>query len=106
MTDWSVIKKRLEAAVKGDFVIALYNPKSKKRITQIETARNILLKYRDKTTPVGIVKNCNRENEKVIITTLEEFNNFDIDMFTTIIIGNSKTFVNKGRMITSRGYRI
>lgn len=106
LTPWDVIKKRLDAAAKGDFVIVLYNPKSKKRITQIDEAIGIISRYRNAKTPVGIVKNATRENEELKTTTLKDVSKcYDfIDMTTIIIIGNSQTFLSEGKMITPRGY--
>lgn len=104
LTDWQVIKKRVECAAAGDFVIALYNPKSKKRVKNIEEVQEILLKYKDKNTPVGIVTNAGRSGEKKIISTLENFLSEEINMFSLVLIGNSKTFVKNNFMITPRGY--
>ncbi|WIF94954.1 precorrin-3B C(17)-methyltransferase [Caminicella sporogenes] len=106
LTDWEVIKKRIKCAAEGDFIIALYNPKSKGRENQIVQARDIILKYRKSSTPVGIVKNAKRAKEKVVITDLENMLNHEIDMFTVVIIGNSNTYIDKGKMITPRGYKI
>lgn len=105
LTDWEVIKKRLNAASEADFVIALYNPRSKGRQTQIVEARDIFLKHRSKDTPVGIVRNAKREGEEVVITTLENMLEEEINMFTMVIIGNSNTYAGKNnKMITPRGY--
>jgi len=104
LTDWEVIKKRLNAASEADFVIALYNPRSKGRRTQIEEARDIFLKHRSKDTPVGIVRNAKREGEEVVISTLENMLNEEINMFTMVIIGNSNTYATENKMITPRGY--
>jgi len=104
LTDWDVIKKRVECAAAGDFVIALYNPKSKKRIKNIEEVQEILLKYKDKDTPVGIVTNGGRIDQKKIISTLENFLSEEINMFSLVLVGNSKTFVVGDFMITPRGY--
>ena len=101
---WELIEKRLDAAAKADFVIILYNPKSKGRVKHIDRAREIILKCRKPETPVGIVKGAMRENERVIITDLKNMLLHDIDMQTTVIIGNSQTFVWDSRMITPRGY--
>jgi precorrin-3B C17-methyltransferase len=106
LTPWEVIENRLEEAAKGDFVIVLYNPKSKGRKKQIEKAAEILERYRNLGTPVGIVRNAMREGESVKITSLKEMLDHEIDMLTTIIIGNSKTFVFNRRMITPRGYTL
>ena len=104
LTPWELIDKRLNAAAKADFVIILYNPKSKGRTEHIDGARKIILKCRKPETPVGIVKGAMRENERVIITDLKNMLLHDIDMQTTVIIGNSQTFVWDNRMITPRGY--
>ncbi|MBI5893357.1 MAG: precorrin-3B C(17)-methyltransferase [Deltaproteobacteria bacterium] len=106
LTPWDVIKKRLDAAASGDFVIVLYNPKSKKRITQIDEAIGIISRYRDAKTPVGIVRDATRKDEEIKITTLKDIKGcYDfIDMTTIVIIGNSQTFLSEGKMITTRGY--
>ncbi|PIX89189.1 MAG: precorrin-3B C(17)-methyltransferase, partial [Nitrospirae bacterium CG_4_10_14_3_um_filter_44_29] len=104
LTPWEVIEKRLDAAAKSDFVIILYNPKSKGRAEHINKAREIILKYRKPETPVGIVKGAMREDEKIVIADLKNMLEHEIDMQTTVIIGNSQTFVWNNRMITPRGY--
>ena len=104
MTPWEVIEKRLQAAAMADFVLVIYNPKSKKRVTQIVKARDIMLEYRDPQTPVGIVSGATRAHEKVRLTTLAEMLEQEIGMQTTVIIGNSTTFVHQDKMITPRGY--
>jgi precorrin-3B C17-methyltransferase len=106
MTPLELIYQRVESAAAGDFVICLYNPKSKSRTGYIETARRIILQYRDDQTPVGIVRNAARENEAYQIATLENMLDFEIDMFTVVIIGNSGTYVTGGKMITPRGYKV
>jgi len=106
LTPWPVIEKRLAAAATGDFVTVLYNPRSKKRREQIVRAREIFLKCRKETTPVGIVKNVSRESEEVVITNLRKMCEYPVDMLTTVIIGNSQTFVLSSYMITPRGYRL
>lgn len=104
LTPWKLIEKRLDAAAKADFVIILYNPKSKGRAEHIDKTREIILKCRKPETPVGIVKGAMREDERVIVTDLKDMLEHDIDMQTTVIIGNSQTFVWNERMITPRGY--
>jgi len=106
LTPWEVIRKRVEMAAAADFVIALYNPKSVKRVTQIEEVREILLQHRPATTPVGIVHHATRPEEKQVIATLDSFTQEFIDMFSLVIIGNSQTVVREGRMITPRGYQL
>ena len=105
LTDWDLIKKRVDLASQGDFVISLYNPKSKGRTTQIEDAAEIMLKYKSPETPVAIVRNAGREDEKVMAATLGTMLEHEIDMLTVIIIGNSKTFMKNGKIITPRGYK-
>ena len=104
LTDWELIKKRLELAAQGDFIVSLYNPKSKGRTTQIAEAQQIMLKYKSKNTPVAIVRNAGRENEEYEITTLENMLDFEINMLTIVLIGNSNTYVKNGKIITPRGY--
>lgn len=105
LTEWSLIEKRLDCAGQGDFVVALYNPKSHGRKEHIEKARDILLQHKNKNTPVGIVRNAKREKEEVEITTLEKMCESEINMSTMVIIGNSNTYVANGKIITPRGYR-
>lgn len=106
MTPWEVIVKRLEAASAADFVIALYNPKSTKRVTHIEEARKIALAHRSPCTPVGIVNQATRPGETAIISTLGDFTSQPIDMFSLVIIGNSQTYIKDGKMVTPRGYQL
>ena len=106
LTDWQLIRKRIEYASMGDFVIALYNPKSMGRVSQIEEARDIMLQHKGPNTPVGIVRNAMREEQTVIITDLAHMLEHDIDMFTVVVIGNQKTYVRNGKIITPRGYHL
>lgn len=106
LTEWPLIQKRLNCAGEGDFVVTIYNPRSKGRQNQIVEARDILLKYKSPETPVGIVRNAKRDGEEIIISTLGDMMNETIDMVTMVIIGNSMTYVKDGRMITPRGYHI
>lgn len=104
MTPWELIKKRVRSAAEADFVIALYNPKSKRRVTQLDEVQKIILQFRDKNTPVGIVTNAGRAGETKIISTLENFTREEVNMFSLVIVGNSQTFVKAGYMLTPRGY--
>ncbi|MHB1015606.1 MAG: precorrin-3B C(17)-methyltransferase [Desulfurivibrionaceae bacterium] len=104
LTPWEKIEQRLEAAAVADFVVVLYNPKSKKRAEHIVRAREILLAHRSPETPVGIVTAATRENERIVLTTLEKMLESEIGMQTTVIIGNSMTFAWQGFMVTPRGY--
>jgi precorrin-3B C17-methyltransferase len=103
---WDEIEKRLKVAATADFVIVLYNPQSKNRREPLLKAYKILLEYRDPSTPVGIVRNAGRKGEQKIITRLKDMLNHEIDMVTTIIVGNSKTRIVDGWIVTSRGYKI
>ena len=105
LTPWEVIEKRLHAAASADFVIALYNPRSKKRTEHIKKAREIIMHYRDGKTPVGIVSAAMREDEVITLTDLATMLEADINMQSTVIIGNSTTFSWRGQMITPRGYK-
>ena len=104
LTPMELIEKRLEAAASADFVLAIYNPRSKKRTEQIVRAREILLKYRDPLTPVGIVTAATRENESIILTTLDKMLDHEIGMQSTVMVGNSQTYIWNEKMITPRGY--
>jgi precorrin-3B C17-methyltransferase len=104
LTPWPLIEKRLHNAAEADFVIVLYNPKSKKRTEHIVTARDIIMQFRSPETPVGIVTAATRDNETVILTTLDKILEADIGMQSTVIIGNTSTFSWNGYMITPRGY--
>ena len=104
LTPWKLIEKRLEAAAAADFVIVIYNPKSKGRPEHINKARDIILKHRPGETPVGIVTGATRENEKVVVTDLNNMLEHEIDMQSTVTIGNSQTFVWNEKMVTPRGY--
>jgi len=104
LTPWETIERRLEAAAQADFVVVLYNPKSKGRRTHINKARQIIMKHRAAETPVGIVKSVTREQEKVFVTDLGHMPFDEIDMHTTVIIGNSKSIIWQNLMITPRGY--
>jgi precorrin-3B C17-methyltransferase len=104
LTPWDVIVRRLRAAAEADFVVALYNPKSSKRVRQIEEAREILLEHRPEETPVGIVKSAMREGESIVLSNLRDMLNHPIGMLTTILVGNSQTRIFSGKMVTPRGY--
>ncbi len=106
LTPINKIMTRLQAAGLGDYVVILYNPASNGRKEQIKMAREILLWHKDPETPVGIVRNAEREGEEVVITTLREMLSVEMDMFTTVIIGNSETRIENGYMITPRGYQL
>jgi cobalt-precorrin 5A hydrolase / precorrin-3B C17-methyltransferase len=104
LTPWSVIQDRVRAAAEGDFVVSLYNPRSKGRDWQLGKAKEILLDHRPPDTPVGIVKDAYRPTQRVILTDLASLRPEDADMLTIILVGSSQTRVVAGRMVTPRGY--
>lgn len=106
MTPWDLIKRRARLAAEGDFVIAIYNPKSRGRATYLDQIRDIVLEYRKPETPVGIVRKTGRPGMSTTVTTLEKLPEADVDMQSTVIIGNSNTYVADGIMITPRGYKV
>ena len=106
LTPWEKIEKRLRMAAEADFVVCLYNPKSKKRHDYIDKAADIMHCAKAWDTPCGYVKNIGREGEKAIVCTMADLkDNDDIDMFTTVFIGNSATKVINGKLVTPRGYK-
>lgn len=106
MTPYDEIKKRVRLAAEGDFVISLYNPKSKGRPYYLKECVEIVKKFRKENTPIAVVKNALREGESKEIFTLKNFNDEVVDMFSIVIIGNSKSYVKDGYFITPRGYKI
>ena len=104
MTPWSLIEKRIKAAASGDFITAIYNPKSQGRYWQIYRLKEIFLEERDANNVVGYVRQAGREGQEIKVTTLVEFDPEDVDMFTIVIIGNSQSFLADGKFITPRGY--
>lgn len=108
LTDARLIEKRVEAAAKGDFAIVFYNPRSRRRTRPLERALEILIKYRSPDTPCGIVRNAGRKNQEIIVTVLKDLALFKerLDMRTTLIIGNSRTFIKGKYIVTPRGYAL
>lgn len=104
LTPWELIEKRVDAAASADFVMVIFNPKSKKRNWQLEKTREIVMKHRHPDTPVGIVKSAMREGQAVTITRLADLDKADVDMLTTVFIGNSASVTYLDFMITPRGY--
>ncbi len=105
LTPWPTIARRLDAVAYSDFVVALYNPKSGRRTRQIVEARRLFLRHRRPDTPVAIVKSAYRPRQRIEFTTLEKMIECDIGMLSTVLIGNSNTFIRHGLMVTPRGYR-
>ena len=106
LTPWELIEKRLTAAGEADFCICLYNPVSHGRPHHLRKAIEILLRSKAPETPAGWVRNIGRNGEEYRITTLREMADEQLDMFCTVVIGNSATRNENGRMVTPRGYRI
>ena len=104
LTPWEVIEERLRHAAAADFVICLYNPRSRGRKDHLEKAFKIMSEFKSADTPVGIVKEAGRANEEKHMMTFDEMNYEIVDMTSLVIIGNKSTFINKGYMITPRGY--
>ena len=106
LTPWEAIRRRLTAAAQGDFVVVLYNPRSRRRDWQLLEARSILLEHRSEDTPVGLVRDAYRPGQRITITDLKHLEDHcpEVDMVTTLVIGNSTTYVHRGHMVTPRGY--
>ncbi len=104
LTSWEQVEDRLHRAGAGDFVVVLYNPKSRGRTEQIRRAHEILSSYRQGDTPVGIVRNAGRPGEEIRVTRLDHMLREEIDMTTTLIVGNSQSYIFQNRIITPRGY--
>lgn len=105
LTPMEKIEKRLRCAAEGDFTITLYNPSSKKRVDHLQKACDIILEYRSPDTVCGIVRNIGRDGQESRIIKLSELRDTQVDMFTTVFIGNSETRIIGGKMVTPRGYR-
>ena len=106
LTPWEKIEKRVELAAAADFVICLYNPSSKKRKDYLQRACDLVLKHQSPETVCGYVKNIGREGEEGHVLTLRALRDTQVDMFTTVWIGNSQTKNIGGKMVTPRGYRV
>ena len=105
MTPWSLIERRIRAAAVGDFVTAVYNPRSHGRYWQLYRLRELFLdEGRSTETPVGIVRQAGRPEQEISLTTLGALDPEQVDMFTVLLIGNSQSYVANGKFITPRGY--
>ena len=104
LTPYEVIKNRVECAAKGDFIISLYNPKSKGRPHYLKECLNIIKEYRNDNTPIGVVKNALREGQEITVTTIGNFNDDIVDMMSIVVVGNSKSYIKNNKFITPRGY--
>ena len=106
LTPWEVIEKRLRAAADGDFAIAIYNPSSRKRHDYLQKACDILMESIPEDRACGYVRNIGREGTEHHVCTIYELRDSKVDMFTTVFIGNSKSFISGDRLVTPRGYII
>lgn len=106
LTPWDRIEKRLAAAAQGDLAIAIYNPSSHKRKDYLARACNILLQYMEEERACGYVENIGREGTRAVTCTLKDLREAQVNMFTTVFIGNSGSEIINGRLITKRGYQI
>jgi cobalt-precorrin 5A hydrolase / precorrin-3B C17-methyltransferase len=104
LTPWPVIEDRLRGAAAGDFVVALYNPRSKGRDWQLGRALDLLMEQRQPTTPVLIARQLGRHGEGLTLTTLDNVAMAEVDMLTLLLVGNSTSYVKDGRFVTPRGY--
>ncbi|MCP4545125.1 MAG: precorrin-3B C(17)-methyltransferase [bacterium] len=104
LTPWELIERRIEAAAAADFVIVLYNPKSKRRTEQLEKAQKIVLRHRSGETPVGVVTSASRDGQQVRIVPLKDLHTTPVNMLTTVFIGSSASTRYLGFMVTPRGY--
>ena len=106
LTPWEAIEKRLKAAALGDFVVVLYNPRSHRRTWQLPEARRLLLEQRGGETPVGLIREAYRPGQQISVTDLDGLSALfeDVDMLTTVVVGNSNTYLHRGFMVTPRGY--
>ena len=105
LTPWEKIEARLLAAAQADFVVCLYNPSSRKRKDYLQKACDLMMKYKSPDTICGTVSNIAREGEEAHVMTLKELRDTQVDMFTTVFIGNSQTKEINNKMVTPRGYR-
>lgn len=106
MTPWEVIEKRLKLAAEADFVICLYNPRSKGRSEHLAKAFEIMGEFKSGSTAVGIVKDVGREKEEKFICTFDTMDFERVDMTTMVIIGNKATYIHDDLIITPRGYEV
>lgn len=106
MTPYDLIKKRIENAADADFIISLYNPRSKGRPHYLKECIDIIRKYRKDDTPIAVVRHALREGQEVRLFTLENFDESIVDMFSIVIVGNTQSYIKNGKFITPRGYKI
>ena len=105
LTPMELIEDRLKSSARSDMVICLYNPSSKKRADYLKNACEIVLQHQKPETVCGLVRNIGRDGEEMEVLTLSQLKDTNVDMFTTVYIGNSMTREINGRMVTPRGYK-
>ena len=105
LTPWEKIEARLLAAAQADFVVCLYNPSSRKRKDYLQKACDLMMKYKSPDTVCGTVAQIARDGEHAQVMTLKELRDTEVDMFTTVFVGNSQTKNINGKMVTPRGYK-
>lgn len=106
LTPWEKIEKRLEAAAMGDFAIAIYNPSSHKRHDYLQKACDILLRHIEVERACGYVENIGREGTRAVTCSLHELRDTEVNMFTTVFIGNASSEILNGKLVTKRGYHV
>ncbi|BFK82095.1 precorrin-3B C(17)-methyltransferase [Clostridium baratii] len=106
MTPYELIKKRVKMAADGDFIISLYNPRSKGRANYLRECIDIIREFRDDNTPVAVVRHALREGQEVKLFNIGNFDDTVVDMFSIVIVGNSQSYIKDGKFITPRGYKI
>lgn len=106
LTPWEKIEARLLGASQADFVICLYNPSSRKRHDYLRKACDLMMTYKSPDTVCGIASNIGRDGEAVRVMSLRELRDTQVDMFTTVFVGNSQTKEIDGKMVTPRGYKV
>ena len=106
MTPYELIKKRVRMAADGDFIISLYNPRSKGRANYLRECIDIIREFRDDNTPVAVVRHALREGQEVKLFNIGNFDDTVVDMFSIVIVGNSQSYIKDDKFITPRGYKI
>ena len=106
MTPYELIKKTVKMAADGDFIISLYNPRSKGRANYLRECIDIIREFRDDNTPVAVVRHALREGQEVKLFNIGNFDDTVVDMFSIVIVGNSQSYIKDGKFITPRGYKI
>lgn len=104
LTPWEVIEKRIALAAQADFVVVLYNPRSRRRAGHLARAMELIAAWRGMDTPVGVVRQAYRPGQEAFVTTLSGFDPGTVDMLTIVIVGNASSRIVSGRMLTPRGY--